>query len=165
MLSYIFLITFVLLAIFNNRSRVPAFIMAASYFVYISFTNEIESSKLFYMILTLQELITGVLVALHYRATSYYNSKYIAQISFVAVFIHIYGRIVYQHDLDTIYYFALSVSVVLAQILLMIIRPLRNGLYTTTYRNIILCFNGRYSLLSIFKMPIERQKEKKCFQN
>ena len=162
MLSYIFLIIFILITVLNKDSRIPAFIMAISYAIYMLTTNQIDNNIVYYMALSLQELITGFIVALHYRFTGYCNSKYVAQISFIAVFIHIFGRIIYQYELNELYYFILSFTVVSTQIILLTIRPLRDGLCTTAYRNLILYFTGRSRSIPIFKMQIDSKKEKKC---
>lgn len=164
MWGYIFLITLILIFFFNKDSKIPAFILASSYALYISMTNLIVNDIAYYMALSMQELITGFLVALHYRFTGYCNSKYVAQISFIAVFIHIFGRITYQYDLNTAYYFALSFTVVMSQIILLIIRPLRDGLCTTAYRNLILYFTRHSRQIPIFKMQINSKKEEKCSQ-
>lgn len=164
MQSYIFSICLIVIFFVMKRNRVPALIMLVSIVVYISLTNNIESDKLYYIGVTIQEFLIGALISWHYRLTNYVNSKYIAHLSFFGVFIHIYGRLVYEYNLDTNLYIFLCLLVVALQISLMIIRPLRNGLYRNINRSVFLRFNSGLGKKPVFKMQTKHAKEEKCFQ-
>lgn len=133
--NYVALSFLVIIAALNSKSRTPALCMAASYLFYIIFTLNIESDRVFYIAITLQEAILCTLFAVHYFKTEYVNSKYLAYLSFAGVLNHIYGRIVYGYMLDTGIYVAVGLLIVSAQIILMIIRPLNDGIHRSPYRS------------------------------
>lgn len=161
MLNCVFLIIFIAIARFVKRSRVPALFMATSYAFYILVTLNLASDKMFYVTVTLQEAFLCVLFATHYIYTGFNNSKYMAFLSAAGVVIHIYGRMVYGYAWDESIYKALCFAVVSAQIILMLIRPIKDGIFKRPFRGCCLRANLSDSYKPSSKMPIKVGKEEK----
>lgn len=150
-----------MIAIFIKRSRITALFLAASYVAFISYTLNIPNDKLYYIAVTIQEAILCTLFAAHYFKTNSVNSKYMAYISAVGVLNHIYGRIVYGYMLDTGIYVAVGLLIVSAQIILMIIRPLNDGIHRSPYRSCRVRTYFSAGNKPSSKMPIKVGKEEK----
>lgn len=157
--NYVFIYALTMVAILVKRSRVPALFMLASYVVFVAFTLNIQNDKAYYMAVTIQEAILCTLFAIHYFKTNFTNSKYMAYMSFIGVINHIYGRIVYGYMLDTGIYIAVGLFVVSAQIILMLIRPIDDGIYRSPFRSCCLRFNSSVSDKPSSKMPVKVGKE------
>ena len=159
MQNYVFLIILAFIFAFKKRSRTPALIMIISYVFYLLVTNNIASDKIYYIGVTLQEAVLCTLFSLHYFKTGLVNSKYMAYLSFAGVFVHIYGRIVYGYMSDTGTYVFLCIAVVSAQIILMLMRPINDGIHTGAFRSCRLRFNSSASNKPSAKMPVKVDKE------
>lgn len=133
MQNYIFLAIFVLIFsasfFIRKESRSSSLIMIVAYVIYIIFINPVSSAKFYYFLVASLDACIGFYMLLSFYKNYNYNTLYIALLSFTSVFVHIYGRIVYGYELDSIYYKVFCIMIVLAQSLLMIIRPLDNGLF------------------------------------
>lgn len=160
-LDLVFLAAFVMLFLFRSIYRAPALIMSVSYTLYISVTNTITDAPTFYLALTIQELITGYMLSLSYKITNIKNVLYMSYLSFFGVFNHLYGRIAYGYDLDTGLYVILCLSVVSMQIILMIQRPMHDGIHRSPNRVGRIFFNIGTGNKSNTKVPTKIGKEAK----
>ena len=162
MQNYIFLSALLCILLAMPRNRVPALLMAISYLIYIFGVNKVESNVLYYLLVTVQEFVIGFTITMHYLKTGYMNSLYIAYCSFLGVFVHIYGRIVYGADADPFIYIGLCLLVVICQLMLMLTGRIEDGFIKHIERMFAVFVNRFASQKSIFKMQTIHAEKASC---
>lgn len=163
MVNYIFLAIFIIIFTSSffcgKENRGVSFVLVVNYVIYIFFINPVESDKFYYILVTLLDACAGFYLLLIYHGRYYLEAryiKYIAYLSFISVFVHIYGRIIYGLASNTEFYVNLCVLIVVTQILLMSIRAVDDGIYRYRKGNFNLYFNNLFSAKCNTKFQVRR---------
>ena len=161
MQNYIFLIIFVLIFVFSKRNRLVSSIIIIGYVVYIFIINPVASDKLYYLLASALDFFIGILMVMVFIKNDYINAKYIAYCSFASFFIHVYGRIIYEIEANSQIYITLCILIVILKILLMIIRPLNNGIFRNFNGSGFVFFNDCFNKKCDIKMQTKKSIRQK----